>query len=217
MMADMEKWSNRAWEASRPIYEAILRLPFIKELADGTLDPAIFQRYIEQDKLYLTEYSRILAHIASRLHDNDHVDAFLRFARDGVFTEKALHDRYVSDEICEMSPTCLFYTSLLKAQSMESVEIEMASVLPCFWIYNAVGKHILSIARMDGNLYADWIKTYSDPAFDAATDKAIAICDQLAEAASEEVRARMTDIFFKASRMEWCFWDAAYTPHPWVV
>ena len=70
---------------------------------------------------------------------------------------------------------------------------------------------------MDGNLYADWIKTYSDPAFDAATDKAIAICDQLAEAASEEVRARMTDIFFKASRMEWCFWDAAYTPHPWVV
>ena len=49
-MADMEKWSNRAWEASRPIYEAILRLPFIKELADGTLDPAIFQRYIEQDK-----------------------------------------------------------------------------------------------------------------------------------------------------------------------
>ena len=93
----MEKWSNRAWEASRPIYEAILRLPFIKELADGTLDPAIFQRYIEQDKLYLTEYSRILAHIASRLHDNDHVDAFLRFARDGVFTEKALHDRYVSE------------------------------------------------------------------------------------------------------------------------
>ena len=63
----------------------------------------------------------------------------------------------------------------------------------------------MSIARMDGNLYADWIKTYSDPAFDAATDKAIAICDQLAEAASEEVRARMTDIFFKASRMEWCF------------
>lgn len=217
MTAGMEKWSNRAWEASLPIYEAILKLPFITELADGTLDPEIFRRYIEQDNLYITEYSRVLAHIASRLDKIDDMDAFLKFAGDGVQMEKALHAMYVSGEAVEMSPTCLFYTSLLKAQSMEPVEVAAAAILPCFWIYLAVGKHILSIAKLEDNRYADWIKAYSDPAFDAATDKAIAICDRLAEEASEEVRARMTDVYVKASRMEWRFWDAAYTPHPWEV
>lgn len=216
-MGQMKKWSEEVWEVSLPIYEAILRLPFIKELADGTLDPEIFRRYIEQDNLYITEYSRVLAHIASRLGDIDDMDAFLKFAGDGVLMEKALHSMYVSDGTKEMSPTCLFYTSLLKAQSMEPVEVEAAAVLPCFWIYLAVGKYILSIARLEDNPYADWIKAYSDPAFDAATEKAIAICDKLADASSDEVRIRMADIYVKAARMEWRFWDAAYTPHPWEI
>ena len=216
-MGQMKKWSEEVWEVSLPIYEAILRLPFIKELADGTLDLEIFRRYIEQDNLYITEYSRVLAHIASRLGDIDDMDAFLKFAGDGVLMEKALHSMYVSDGTKEMSPTCLFYTSLLKAQSMEPVEVEAAAVLPCFWVYLAVGKYILSIAKLEDNPYADWIKAYSDPAFDAATEKAIAICDKLADASSDEVRIRMTDIYVKAARMEWRFWDAAYTPHPWEV
>lgn len=216
-MGFMRKWSEEVWEASLPIYEAILKLPFITELADGTLDPAVFRRYIEQDNLYITEYSRVLAHIASRLGDMDDIDAFLKFAGDGVQMEKALHSMYVSGEAVEMSPTCLFYTSLLKAQSMEPVEVEAAAVLPCFWIYLAVGKYILSIAKLEDNRYADWIRAYSDPAFDAATEKAIAICDKLADAASDEVRIRMTDIYIKAARMEWQFWDAAYTPRSWEV
>ncbi len=216
-MTDSKKWSCEAWEASLPVYEAILRLPFITELADGSLDPQIFRRYIEQDNLYITQYSRVLAHIASRLDNIDDMDAFLKFAGDGVLTEKALHSMYVTDGTSEMSPTCLFYTSLLKAQALEPVAVEAAAILPCFWIYLAVGKHILSIARLDGNPYADWIKTYSDPAFDASTEKAIAICDRLASAADNATRQRMTDIYLKAARMEWLFWDSAYSPRPWEI
>lgn len=210
-------WSAGAWQASLPIYNAILELPFIKELAAGTLDPAIFRRYIEQDNLYITEYSRVLAHIASRLDDIDDMDAFLKFAGDGVLMEKALHSMYVSDGTREMSPVCLFYTSLLKSQALEPVEVEAAAVLPCFWIYLAVGKHILSIAQLEDNPYADWIRAYSDPAFDRATEHAIAICDRLAARASEATRARMTEAYMRASRMEWLFWDAAYTPRNWQL
>ncbi|MBD5226339.1 MAG: thiaminase II [Bacteroidales bacterium] len=216
-MTDTPKWSQEAWNASLPVYEAILRLPFITELADGTLDPAVFRRYIEQDNLYITQYSRVLAHIASRLDNIDDMDTFLKFAGDGVAMEKVLHSMYVSDGTCEMSPTCLFYTSLLKAQAMEPVAVEAAAILPCFWIYLAVGKHILSIAKLDDNPYADWIRAYSDPAFDQATEKAIAICDRLAETADMETRSRMTDIYLKASRMEWLFWESAYSPRPWEV
>ncbi len=212
-----DKWSAEAWDASLPVYAAILQLPFIKELADGTLDRRVFERYIEQDKLYLREYSRVLAHIASRVGGAEDVDAFLRFAVDGVEVEKGLHEMYVSGRDAEMSPTCLFYTSFLKAQAMEPVEMEAAAVLPCFWIYRAVGQHILSIAKMDGNPYADWIRTYSDESFDAATDKAIEICDKLAARVGLEVRKQMTAAYVTAARMEWMFWDAAYRDNKWRV
>lgn len=211
-MYNRKKWSDEAWEASLPIYEAILRLPFLSELADGTLPSGTFRRYIEQDNLYITQYSRVLAHIASRLDDMEHMDAFLKFAGDGVAMEKSLHAMFVSGEKIEMSPACLFYTSLLKAQSYENVAVEAAAVLPCFWIYLKVGKHILSTAALEGNPYADWIRAYSDPAFDAATEKAIEICDSLADRATPEVRRQMTEIYLECSRMEWRFWNAAYNP-----
>lgn len=216
-MTNSKPWSSLAWEASLPVYEAILRLPFITRLADGTLDPAIFRRYIEQDNLYITQYSRVLAHIATRLDDIDDMDAFLRFAGDGVLMEKSLHSMYISDGATEMSPACLIYTSFLKAQSMEDVAVEAAAILPCFWIYLAVGRHILTTAVIEGNPYADWIKAYSDPAFEQSTARAIAICDKLAAAATDEVRERMTDAYLKASRMEWLFWETAYTPRDWEV
>ena len=39
-------WSEEAWKASESIYNAILDLPFIKELADGTLSRERFLHYI---------------------------------------------------------------------------------------------------------------------------------------------------------------------------
>ena len=216
-MEQDNKWSAEAWKASLPIYEAILELPFIKELAEGTLDREIFNRYIRQDSLYIKEYSRVLAHIASRLEDVKEMEAFIGFAGDGVLVEKELHGMYVSDEAVEMSPTCLFYTSFLKAQSMEPVEVEAAAVLPCFWIYLAVGKHILSIAKLEGNPYADWIRTYSDAGFETSTEKAIAICDRLAAGVTNGVRERMTNVYVKAARMEWMFWDAACQNYNWKI
>lgn len=210
-------WSREAWKASEPIFEAIKKLPFITELADGTLPAETFRRYIEQDNLYITQYSRVLAHIASRLGDIDEMDSFLKFAGDGVATEKDLHSMYVTGGTTEMSPACLFYTSLLKSQALEPVEVEAAAVLPCFWIYLATGKYILSTARMEGNPYAEWIKAYSNEEFDKATDLAIAICDRLAASSTPEMRARMTDIYVKCSRLEWLFWQTAYEPRPWEI
>ncbi len=209
------KWSISAWKAAEPVYEAILKLPFITELKEGTLAAERFNFYIGQDSLYINVYSRVLAHIASRLADMTQVEDFLKFAGDGVYMEKALHSLYVSDGPRVMSPACLLYTSLLKAQAYDDVAVEAASILPCFWIYWAVGCHIFRTARIEGNPYADWIKAYSNEEFDKSNARAIAICDDLAARASDEVRARMTEIFVQAARMEWLFWHSAYNMEQW--
>jgi len=209
------KWSEEAWQAADGIYRAILNLPFLKELAAGTLPQDKFRFYISQDNQYIDVYSRVLSHIASRLPDMNDVDTFLGFAKDGVAVEKGLHQAFSPDISMGKSMACEFYTSYLKSQADREVAIEAASILPCFWIYLEVGKHILKIADMDGNPYREWIAAYSDPAFEESNQKCIGICDSLAEASTEQVRRQMTEAFVTCSRMEWLFWDSAYKKELW--
>lgn len=210
-----QKWSEQAWQNALPAYNAILKLPFLKELADGSLSQERFTNYITQDNLYLNDYSRVLAHIASRLNDISLVDTFLGFASNGVAMEKELHAKYIRDTNPQKSPACMFYTSVLKAQADKHIAVEAAAILPCFWVYYEVGKHFLPLARLEGNPFADWVRAYSDPVFEQSTLKAIEICDRLADEATPEIQRQMTDIYLQCTRLEWLFWHSAYTDLRW--
>lgn len=214
----MKKWSQEAWQAALPTYQAILELPFVKELADGSLPHDKFVFYLQQDTLYIENYSRVLAHIASRVPTIEMTKAFVDFAADGVAVEQAMHNVYLANEAKakEMTPSCLLYCSLQNAQHGAPVAVEAASILPCFWVYLMVGKHIAEIATSN-NPYHNWIATYSDPVFEKSNDLAIEICDRLAEQASDETRRQMTDIFVKCTKMEWLFWHSAYNKEQWPI
>lgn len=208
-------WSHEAWRAGERAYKAILHLPFVTELTAGNLSRERFMRYISQDSLYLGQYSRVLAHIASRTGDPSVRSAFLKFAADGVAVEQPLHQSFLDGMTAgspapRMSPACLFYTSLLKSMAYEPVEVEAAATLPCFWIYREVGEWITA-HRTSGNPYDRWIDTYADPAFKESTDLAIGLCNRMAADASTSVRQRMTEVYAECSRMEWLFWHSAYT------
>ncbi|MBD5216975.1 MAG: thiaminase II [Bacteroidales bacterium] len=215
------KWSEEAWKASEDIYEKILQHPFVRGLADGTLPAEKFRFYIEQDALYLRQYFRVLSHIASRLDDISEAETFIKFASDGVAVEKALHGSFLKDDRQDeafASPSCSLYTSTLLSQCLEPVEVEAAAVLPCFWIYQRVGEWIYaSVGECMENPYSSWIQTYADKTFMESTERAIEICDRLAENASVEVRERMTKIFRYCARMEWLFWDSAWNLEAWKV
>ncbi len=213
------RWSEEAWIAASPVYERILQHPFVTALTDGTLSRERFLFYLSQDAKYLESYSRVLAHVASRLTERDEIESFLKFALDGVAVERALHESFLSDcnrnEIA-VSPSCLSYISLLKSQSYEPVEVEAASLLPCFWIYQKVGENIASKCSHD-NPYSRWIETYSDETFRAATQKAIVLCDDMADRSTVEIRRKMIEIFVMCARMEWQFWDSAWNLEKWKI
>ena len=95
------KWSEEAWQAAEGIYDAIINMPFLKELADGSLPQEKFRFYISQDNQYIDVYSRVLSHIASRLPRMEDVDTFLGFAKEGVAVEKGLHQTFSPDAMCE--------------------------------------------------------------------------------------------------------------------
>ncbi|MCM1022088.1 MAG: TenA family protein [Muribaculum sp.] len=215
----MKPWSEKAWEAASSIYEAILQQPFIKQLAQGSLERDKFLFYLRQDALYIDNYAKVLAHIASRLTNRSHVASFVKFAQDGIDVEKAMHESFlagVRPDKTDISPSCMLYTSVLSAQANAPVEVEAAAVLPCFWVYQKVGQTIVSNSTPH-NPYKMWIDTYADPMFEQSTLKAIAICDELADAAGEATSQAMTEIFKLCTKMEWLFWNSAWNLEKWEI
>jgi thiaminase/transcriptional activator TenA len=218
-------FSQNAWQRIVPLYGAILDLPFNRELAAGTLSRERFTFYLLQDARYLTYFARALAVTAARAPDNDALIQFAGSAREAVVVERDLHEGFFKDygispaaaAAAEPSPTCAHYTHYLLALAYNApYEVSVAALLPCFWIYWEVGKHLLATAEPD-NPYQAWIDTYADEAFAAGVRKVIAIGDQMAAAASPTIRDQMSGAFVRAAQLEWMFWDSAYRLERWPV
>lgn len=216
------KWSEQAWQAALPAYTAILELDFLRELMDGTLPQEKFRFYIQQDALYLHGFGKALAGIAAKLDDPEHIGAFVAFAGDTMAVERDMHQSFFSVlgalENLEPSPTCLLYTSYMLRQLADApVEVAMASVLPCFWVYKEVGDYILANQTRGANPYQKWINTYGGEEFGTAVKRAIAVCDELAAACTAQQRDAMTRAYILCTKMEWMFWDSAYKLERWPV
>ena len=218
-------FSQEAWRRIAPLYDAILDLPFNRELAAGTLSRERFTFYLLQDAHYLTYFARALAVTAARAPDQDALIQFAGSAREAVVVERALHEGFFKDygispaaaAAAEPSPTCAHYTHYLLALAYNApYAVSVAALLPCFWIYWEVGKRLHETAAAN-NPYQAWIDTYADEAFAAGVRKVIAISDRIAEAVSPTVHDQMFQAFVRAAQLEWMFWDSAYRLERWPV
>lgn len=214
------KWSEHTWQTIEELYESILKMPFIKELSEGSLAQEKFRFYMAQDSLYLEHFGRTLSMIAAKITDLQDVLAFMRFAENAIVVENALHESYFKDfglnDKGVLQPACHHYIHFLRSTAaLESVEIAVAAVLPCFWIYREVGDYIYRTQNTFDNPYEKWIATYAGEEFAAAVDQAIAICDKIAANSTAATRQKMTEAFIMASRMEFHFWEAAYELKKW--
>ncbi|MDR0574599.1 MAG: thiaminase II [Tannerella sp.] len=215
------KWSEKAWEAIWPIYKETLNLPFIQELVNGTLDKEKFTFYIQQDALYLSDYGRILTAIATKLTKSSHIEAFISFAGESIAVENVLHQTFCTELRARgkqtPSPSCLLYTSFLLRQLNAPLEVMTAAVLPCFRIYKEVGDYILANQTPGNNPYQAWINTYGGDEYAQSVEKAVNVCDELAEKCTKEQQDAMTEAFVTCSKLEWMFWDSAYNLEQWKI
>ena len=148
---------------------------------------------------------------------------FTHSAESCVIVERALHEGFFKDfgisattaAATQPSPTCSHYISYLLATAYNApYEVSVAALLPCFWIYGEVGKHLLGIAA-DNNPYQAWIDTYADEAFEQGIKRVIAIADRSAADTTPQIRDQMFEAFERATLLEWMFWDSAYRLESW--
>jgi thiaminase/transcriptional activator TenA len=220
-----DSFSRAAWARNADAYETIRTMPFNAELAAGTLPQATFRHYIVQDAHYLIGFGRALALAAAKAPDPDGIVQFSRAAQDAIVVERALHGGFFRDygigpEVfagTPLTPACHHYSSYLVATAYaEPFEVLCAALLPCFWIYKAVGDDIFARAAPD-NRYRAWIDTYAGADFAEAVAGMIAATDRAAQQASPVLQARMHDAFTQATRLEWLFFDSAYRDAAWPL
>lgn len=206
-------FTGDAWAAIAGVRAAIDHHPFLTGLADGTLDRGLFLGYLAQDAYYLAAYARVLAACATQATDAAEVAFWAQAAHNAVAVERALHESHLAGTPpVEPSPTALAYTSYLTALSARGAyPVLVAGLLPCFWIYDDVGRRLQEQA---GDLTAH---PYGDPAFTAVTDQVVQTTDRLAAQAGHDQQQRMLTAFTTASRYEWMFWDAAWQREQWPV
>jgi thiaminase/transcriptional activator TenA len=164
-----------------------------------------------------------LALCAAKAPDDEAADFFANSARVAIAVEKSMHagflDKFgLSEKIlasAKMSPVCQAYTDFLVAACYEGAyPVAVAAILPCFWVYEDVGREIARAAA-PSNPYQAWIDTYSDEGFAAAVRQAIEFFDVAANVASDSHRQQMAAVFELSTLYEYQFWDSAYHGREW--
>ena len=215
------KFTDHLYQVALPIYDKIENHPFNQQLKAGTLPVEKFKFYIYQDSLYLADFARALATAGTRSGTSRELLGFLEFAQNAILVERALHISYFNEYQIEYktgkAPGCFAYTNyLLTVSAFESYEVAVAALLPCFWIYKKVGDYIYA-NQTKPNKYQNWIDAYAGEEFAVSVNKALDICNDLAENASEKTRQKMSEAHLTASKLEYVFWDSAYCLEEWGV
>ncbi|HIT76298.1 MAG TPA: TenA family protein [Candidatus Avipropionibacterium avicola] len=218
----MTTFTDQAWQEIAPIITAIEQHPFVHALGDGSLAEQTFQYYMSQDAAYLHHYSRMLALAASQATDPADSLFWANSSMTANSVELKLHESFLGEGLAttevEPSPTCTAYTSHQAMQgSTGSYACLAASLLPCFWIYEHVGRHLLATAQLEQNPYRAWIESYSDPGFAESSARARGIVDRACSATGAADRTAAMASFVTSSRYEWMFWDAAWRREEWPV
>src|SRR5213079_1723965 len=216
-------FTDELWRSIEPIFDAILRHPFVRGLTDGSLPRESFQFYAVQDALYLREFARALSLAAARAPRDAWIIMFNEHAAGALQVERSLHESFFKEfglteadvAATPLAPTNLAYCSYLIATAYGSPFHEaVAALLPCYWIYWEVGKELERSGSPDP-LYARWIGTYAAQEFGDVVRAVIDATDRVAGRLSPPERAAMKRHFVATSRYEWMFWEMGHRREAW--
>lgn len=217
-------FAQECWRRAEPIYRSALKHPFLEGLASGKLERGKFRFYLEQDLLYLREFSRLLLELAAKAPTGAQAQTLARHASEAIAEEAALHGDILGLKGAAlqegapafvMAPSNLAYVNHLRASVWRGSFLEgMAAVLPCYWYYLEAGK---ALAKKGSPVpeYDRWIRQYAGPEYAKSVAEAIAILNEAAAGAGPSERERAARAFETSARYEWMFWDMAWRQERW--
>lgn len=216
------RFSADYWNRVRPIRERIHGMRFITSMVDATLSLEDFAFYLHQDDIYLTDYTSLLALASSRADRLDERVFFAQAASGGVDSEVMFHHDWFVKHGFDPSPvsrsevTAAYIGHEHRVADSGSYARLAAVVMPCFWLYAAMGKEMREQVRekhidVETHPFGEWIRMYSDPEFTESTLREVQICDRLAAEASIDEYEHMMHAALVSSEHEFRFFEQGLT------
>ena len=215
-------FSDHLLDAGADLWAAQMEHPFVTELADGSLDPAAFRTWIEQDYRYLLDYARTFAVLGTKAREEGTMAHCFAVAGEIVAEEMDLHREFAADygltadDLAAVSkaPTCEAYTNyLLRTARERPLAVGAAAIYPCGQGYLDVAEHMADLA--DGeHRYTPFVETYTSDEFRESVAWMRELVDRCAER-HPSMRAEMEAAFRRCAELEHAFWEMAYTEESW--
>lgn len=216
--------SDELLDAGEEIWEAQKEHPFVVELAEGTLAEERFQNWVRQDYRYLLDYARLFAIAGAKARDERTMTELLHVAHSTLDVEMDLHRQFAEDygispeelEATTKAPTCEAYTDFLIRTAYEGSLAEISAALyPCGQGYLDIGRHTADLAT-EGHRYTPWIEMYTSDEFREVVELMREFVDDCGERFPGEHDA-MREAFLTSARLEYQFWEMAYSSEGWDV
>ena len=198
--------ARQLWQANADWAAKILAHPFVQGLGDGSLAVGAFKSYVAQDAYFLDAFARAYAFCLAHGTSREDLFGFAELIA-GVLEELKLHKSYTEklqvslDGVTPLAATQAYVDFLLGNARQGHLGETIAGMTPCMRLYAWLGQ---TLAKTDvAPAYADWVKTYSDPGFEALAVRLEELLDQHA-VDSPAVRAN----YRRAMELEYGFFDA---------
>jgi thiaminase/transcriptional activator TenA len=196
------------WRANHDIAERILAHGFVRGLCNGVLPVDRFKAYVAQDAYFLEAFARAYAFCLAHSEAREDIESFADLIA-GVREELGLHKGYAArwevrlDGATVGRATAAYVDFLLETARHGQLGETVAAMTPCMRLYAFLGQSLA--IHPYAQRYAEWIKTYADPGFEALAARLEGLLDRHAQD-TDTVRAN----YRRAMQLEHDFFDANF-------
>ena len=173
--------AQRLWDINGDLAARIRLHEFVEGLGNGSLPIESFKRYVAQDAYFLEAFARAYAFCLANGSSRQDLYDFSELIS-GIVEELKLHkssaERLQIDlsGVTPVAATKFYVEFLLNTARRGRLGETIAAMTPCMRLYAWLGQ---SLARTDvAPTYADWVKTYSDPGFEALAVRLESLLDK---------------------------------------
>lgn len=213
--------TERLLEATKEIWDSYNKKPFVKGIADGSLDHEKFKYYMIQDYLYLIDYTKVFSIGAAKAKDPAAMRLFAGYTHSILDGEMDIHRAYmerlgITREEVKRTPVALdnlSYTSYMLRIAYEGGEAEVAAaILSCALSYEMIAKKIVAeYPDADQHeFYGEWVRGYASDSYHEDNEILTDLMNRLTADASESEKEHLVEIFTACSKYEALFWDMAW-------
>jgi thiaminase/transcriptional activator TenA len=202
----------------REHWQSMLAEPFLSEVAQGSIGDERFANWLRQDYVFVREAIPSLGLKLAKAplaHREALSGAIAGLERELVLFEEMAAEHGVTIGEVDPLPTNLAYINFIRVtNALDPYELGYAVT---YAAEKAYLESWLTVKReqQGPSKWQRFIDNWTSPGFESWVASLSANLDELADAASESLRARMERKFFETMRYERLFWKMAFYGESW--